>query len=51
VTFEPSPETLSPRLRSVIVGVHKLEHQLMHVLDTDRACEVQAVSQGRRSGA
>jgi purine-binding chemotaxis protein CheW len=45
-TFEPSPETLSPRLRSVILGVHKLEGQLMHVLDSDRACRVQAVSQG-----
>ena len=39
-TFEPSPETLGPRLRSMILGVHKLEHRLMHVLDTDRACEV-----------
>ena len=39
-TFEPSPETLSPRLRSVICGVHKLEHQLMHVLDTEEACQV-----------
>src|SRR5208282_6255983 len=38
-TFEPSPETLSARLRSVILGVHKLEEQLMHVLDTDQACE------------
>lgn len=50
-TFEPSPETLSPRLRSVILGVHKLEGQLMHVLDSDRACEVQAVSKGQASGA
>jgi hypothetical protein len=50
-TFEPSPETLSERLRSVILGVHKLEHQLMHVLDTDRACEVQAVSLGESSEA
>ena len=50
-TFEPSPETLSERLRSVILGVHKLEHQLMHVLDTDRACEVQAVSPGESSEA
>ena len=41
-TFEPSPETLSPRLRSVILGVHKLENQLMHVLDTDQACEIRA---------
>ena len=45
-TYEPSPETLSPRLRSVIVGVHKLENQLMHVLDTDQACEVSGVVQG-----
>src|SRR5208283_2007444 len=41
-SFEPSPLTLSPRLRSVILGVHKLEGQLLHVLDTERACEVQA---------
>jgi len=44
-TFEASPETLSPRLRSVILGVHKLERQLMHVLDTEQACEVHALSQ------
>jgi purine-binding chemotaxis protein CheW len=43
-TFEPAPETLSPRLRSVILGVHKLEGQLMHVLDTDRACEIGTAS-------
>jgi purine-binding chemotaxis protein CheW len=48
-TFEPSPETLSPRLRAVILGVHKLEHQLMHVLATDRACEVEA--SGEKPGA
>lgn len=39
-TFEPVPETLSPRLRSLILGVHKLEGRLMHVLDTERACEI-----------
>jgi purine-binding chemotaxis protein CheW len=49
-TFEPSPETLSPRLRSVILGVHKLENQLMHVLDTEQACEVRGVGQGQASG-
>ena len=37
-TFEPPPETLHGRVRSVILGVHKLDKQLMHVLDTDRAC-------------
>jgi purine-binding chemotaxis protein CheW len=45
-TFEASPETLSPRLRSVILGVHKLDGQLMHVLDTDEACEIQAAGTG-----
>jgi purine-binding chemotaxis protein CheW len=44
-TFEPSPETLSARLRSVILGVHKLEGQLMHVLDTDQACELRVAGQ------
>jgi purine-binding chemotaxis protein CheW len=44
-TFEPAPETLPAHLRSVILGVHKLEHQLMHVLDTDQACEVRALGE------
>jgi purine-binding chemotaxis protein CheW len=43
-SFEPAPETLSPRLRSLILGVHKLEGQLMHVLDTERACEIESAS-------
>ena len=36
-SFETPPETLHGKVRSVILGVHKLEKQLMHVLDTDRA--------------
>jgi purine-binding chemotaxis protein CheW len=43
-TFEPVPETLSLKLRSLILGVHKLDGQLMHVLDTERACEIQPAS-------
>jgi purine-binding chemotaxis protein CheW len=46
-SFEPSPETLSPRLRSLILGVHKLDHQLMRVLDTDRACEIESIVQAQ----
>lgn len=38
-TFEPPPETLRGAVRSAILGVHKLDKQLMHVLDTDRVCE------------
>ena len=40
-TFEPPPETLQGKVRSVILGVHKLEKHLMHVLDTERACAVE----------
>ena len=39
-SFERVPETLSPRLRSLVLGVYKLESGLMHVLDAERACEI-----------
>jgi len=39
-SFETPPETLQGRVREVILGVHKLEKHLMHVLDTDKACEI-----------
>jgi len=39
-TFEPPPETLRGAVRSIIIGVHKLNDRLMHVLDTARACEI-----------
>jgi len=38
-SFERPPETLQGKVRDVILGVHKLEKQLMHVLNTERACE------------
>lgn len=38
-SFERPPETLQGKVREVILGVHKLEKQLMHVLDTGKACE------------
>jgi len=41
-TYEPVPEILQPRLRSLILGVHKLAGHLMHILDTTKACEVAA---------
>ena len=40
-TFEPPPETLRGTVRSAILGVHKLDKQLMHVLDTNRACAIE----------
>ncbi len=38
-SFERPPETLQGKVRDVILGVHKLEKQLLHVLDTEKACE------------
>ena len=38
-SFERPPETLRGKVREVILGVHKLEKQLMHVLNTEKACE------------
>lgn len=38
-SFEAPPPTLEPSMRTFIVGVHKLEQGLMHVLNTQKACE------------
>lgn len=38
-SFEYPPETLQRKVREVIVGIHKLNKNLMHVLDTERVCE------------
>jgi purine-binding chemotaxis protein CheW len=39
-TFEPPPETLRGSMRTMILGVHKLDERLMHVLDIERACQM-----------
>jgi purine-binding chemotaxis protein CheW len=39
-SFEPPPETLRGSVRAMILGVHKLDHGLMHVLNTEKACEL-----------
>jgi len=41
-TFERAPETLRGSIRSMIIGVHKLNGRLMLVLDTERACQMTA---------
>ena len=38
-SFEAPPETLRGAVRTMIFGVHKLEHRLLHLLDTAKACE------------
>jgi len=39
-TFEAPPETLQGKVRTMILGVHKLEGRLLHVLDIEKACQV-----------
>ena len=40
-SFEPPPPTASPETREVILGVYKLEGRLLHLLDTEKVCQVQ----------
>src|SRR6266576_4489922 len=39
-SFEPPPETLRGTVRGMISGVHKLNDRLMHVLRTEKVCQV-----------
>lgn len=39
-TFEALPETLQGPVREMILGVHKLKDCLLHVLDTQKACQI-----------
>jgi len=39
-SFEPPPETLRGSVRTMIVGVHKLNDRLLHVLDIEKSCHM-----------
>ena len=39
-TFEAPPDTLIGSVRASILGVHKLNDRLLHVLNTEKACEM-----------
>jgi purine-binding chemotaxis protein CheW len=49
-TFEPPPETLRGSVRTMILGVHKLNGRLMHVLDIEKACEMTDVAESAAAG-
>ena len=44
-SFEVPPDTLQGPVRSVILGVHKLEGNLLHALDTGSACQASAAAE------
>jgi purine-binding chemotaxis protein CheW len=49
-SFEAPPETLRGSVRTMILGVHKLNDRLMHVLDIEKACQMTDVGEGSASG-
>jgi len=38
--FEPTPNNLDPKIRSLIQGVYKLDHELLLILDTEKTVDV-----------
>jgi purine-binding chemotaxis protein CheW len=49
-TFELPPETLRGSVRSMILGVHKLNDRLMLVLDTEKACHMAEGAESTAAG-
>jgi len=39
-SFEPAPRTVSAEMREMLLGVYKLQGQLLHVLDGEKVCQV-----------
>ena len=48
-TFERPPETRGT-VRAMILGVHKLNDRLMHVLDIEKACQMTDVAETAAAG-
>jgi len=49
-SFEPPPETLRGSVRAMILGVHKLNDRLLHVLDIEKACQMSEVPETAAPG-
>jgi purine-binding chemotaxis protein CheW len=49
-SFEPPPETLRGSVRTIILGVHKLNDRLLHVLDIEKACQMTDVVETAAAG-
>jgi purine-binding chemotaxis protein CheW len=50
-TFEPTPETLTGVARHLIRGIHKLDKQLLLVLDIDRTVDLASSAPRKREAA
>jgi purine-binding chemotaxis protein CheW len=49
-SFETPPETLRGSVRSMILGIHKLDDRLMHVLDIEKACRMTEMAEAASGG-
>ena len=49
-SFEPPPETLHGSVRTMILGIRKLNDRLMHVLDIEKACQMVDVAETAVAG-
>jgi len=49
-SFEPPPETLRGSVRTMILGVHKLNDRLLHVLDIEKSCQMTEVAETATPG-
>jgi purine-binding chemotaxis protein CheW len=49
-SFEMPPETLRGSVRSMILGIHKLDDGLMHVLDIEKACQMTDTAEAASAG-
>lgn len=48
-SYERPPETLQGNVRAMILGIHKLENRLLHVLDLEKACHVEILADAAES--
>lgn len=48
-SFEPPPDTLHSRGRTMILGVHKLNDRLMHILDCERVFSLDGMQNANAS--
>jgi purine-binding chemotaxis protein CheW len=49
-SFEPPPDTVRGSVRTMILGVHKLNDRLLHVLDIEGACQMTEVVETAAAG-
>jgi purine-binding chemotaxis protein CheW len=50
-TFEAPPDTVSPSVRDLLLGIHKLDGRILHLLSTDKLVNFRSQVPSTRDGA